>query len=72
MQKSETYFDNMSMPEFRVPIMFRIMGRCSEMGGTMGCEKRPKSQKFTSIICVEGFNGGGEIVFNNLLEGDKG
>ena len=36
MQKSETNFDNMSMLEFRIPIMFRSVGRCSEMGYTMG------------------------------------
>ena len=71
MEESETRFDNMPMSAFRVPIMFRSVGRCSEMGDTMGCEKRSKSQKFSPIICVKGFDGGGEIVFNKLLEGNK-
>ena len=42
MQESKTRFDNMSMPMFRIPIMFRSMGRCSEMSYTMGSEKGPK------------------------------
>ena len=36
MQESETDFDNMLMSTFRIPIMFRSMGRCSEMSYTMG------------------------------------
>ena len=36
MQESKTCFDNMSMPTIRIPIMFRSVGRCSEMGYTMG------------------------------------
>ena len=39
MQESETCFDNMPMLTFRIPIMFRSMGRCSEMGYTMGSEE---------------------------------
>ena len=39
MQESETHIDNMSMSAFRIPIMFRSVGRCSKMGYTMGCEK---------------------------------
>ena len=36
MQESETCFDNMLMLTFRLPIMFRSVGRCSEMSYTMG------------------------------------
>ena len=43
MQESETHFDNVPMPTFRVPIMFRSVGRGSEMGDTIGCKKGPKS-----------------------------
>ena len=71
MQASETRFDNMPMSAFRVPIMFKIVGRRSEMGDTMGCEKISKSQKFTPIIYAKGFDGGGEILFNKLLECNK-
>ena len=49
MQESETCFDNMPLSAFRVPIMFRSVGRYSEMGDTMGHEKRPKSQKSTPL-----------------------
>ena len=42
------------------------------MGYTMGCEKGPKRKKFAPIICVKCFNDDGEIVFNKLLEGNKG
>ena len=35
-------FDNMPMLGFRIPIVFRSVGRCSEMGYTMGSEKGPK------------------------------
>ena len=42
MQKSETRFDNMSMPTFIIPIIFRSVGRCSEMSYTMGRKKGPK------------------------------
>ena len=43
MQESETRFDNVPMPAFRVPIMFRSMGRCSEMGDTMGHKEGSES-----------------------------
>ena len=43
MQESETCFDNMSMPTFRIPIMFKSVGRCSKMGDTMGRKEGPKS-----------------------------
>ena len=43
MQESETRFDNMSMLAFKVPIMFRSVGRCNEMGDSMGHKKRSKS-----------------------------
>ena len=43
MQESETRFDNMPIPAFRIPIMFKSVGRCSEMGYTMGCKEEPKS-----------------------------
>ena len=43
MQESETRFNNMSMSTFRIPIMFRSVGRCNEMGYTMGCKEWPKS-----------------------------
>ena len=39
MQESETRFDNMSMSAFRIPIMFRSVGMCGEMGYTVGREK---------------------------------
>ena len=43
MQESETRFDNMPMSVFKIPIMFRSVGRrCSEMSYTMGREKGPK------------------------------
>ena len=42
MHESETCFDNMPMPTFRIPIMFRSMGRYSEMSYTMGREKGTK------------------------------
>ena len=38
MEESETSFDNMSMSAFRIPIMFKSVGRCSEMSYTMGHE----------------------------------
>ena len=44
MQRSETSFDNMPMSAFRVPIMFRSVGRCSEMGDTMGREKNRRAK----------------------------
>ena len=43
MQKSETRFENMSMLAFRIRIMFRNVGRCSEMGYTLGHKEGPKS-----------------------------
>ena len=39
MQESETCFNNMSMSAFKIPIMFRNVGRCNEMGDTMGRKK---------------------------------
>ena len=42
MQENEISFDNMPMPTIRIPIMFKSMGRCSEMSYTMGHEKGPK------------------------------
>ena len=39
MQESETYFDNISMSTFKIPIMFRSVGRCSEMSYAMSREK---------------------------------
>ena len=62
----------MSMSEFRIPIMFRRVGRCSEMSYTIGREKGSKGLNFAPFICVKCFNGGGEIVFIKLLEGNKG
>ena len=35
MKESETYFNNMPMLAFRMPIIFSSVGRCSEMGYTM-------------------------------------
>ena len=72
MQESETRFHNMPMSTFRIPIMFRSVGRCSEMSYTMDRKKGPKSWEFTPIIGVKRFNGGGKIIFNKVLEGDKG
>ena len=43
MQESETIFDKMPIPTFRIPIMFRSVGRCSEMGYTMGHKEGLKS-----------------------------
>ena len=43
MQKSETRFNNMLMSAFKVPIMFKSVGICSEMGDTMGHNEGPKS-----------------------------
>ena len=41
MQESETRFNNMLMLAFRIPILFRSVGRCSEMDYTMGCKEGP-------------------------------
>ena len=43
MQESETRFDNVSMSTFIIPIMFRSVERCSEMGYTMGRKEGLKS-----------------------------
>ena len=43
MQESETRLKNVSMTAFKVPIMFRSVGRCSEMGSTMGRKEGLKS-----------------------------
>ena len=43
MQESETCFDNMLMSAFKIPIMFKSVGRCSGMGYTMGRKEGPKS-----------------------------
>ena len=72
MQESETRFDNMQMSAFRIPIMFKSEGRYSEMGFTMGRKEGPKGCEFNPIIGVKCFNSGGEIIFNKLLEGNKG
>ena len=42
MQESETRFDNIRMPALRILIMFKSVGRSSEMDYTMGREKGPK------------------------------
>ena len=42
MQESEARFNNMPMLAFIIHIMFMSVGRCSEMGHTMGRKKRPK------------------------------
>ena len=42
MRESETRFDNMPMSAFKIPIMFKSVGRCSEMGYTMSREKGSK------------------------------
>ena len=43
MQESETHFDDMPMPTFRIPIVFRSVERSSEMGCTMGRKEGPKN-----------------------------
>ena len=43
MQESETHFDNVSMLTFKLPIMFKSVGRCSEIGYTMGCKEELNS-----------------------------
>ena len=46
MQESETHFDNMSMPAFRIPIIFRSVGRRSEMSYTIyGLRERTERLK---------------------------
>ena len=72
MQENETRLDNMSMALFIILIMFRSVGRCREMSYTMIHKEGPKSKEFTPIISVKCLNGGGEIIFNKLLEGNKG
>ena len=42
MEENETRFDNMLMPAFSIPFMFRSVGKFNEMGYTMGCEKGPE------------------------------
>ena len=39
MQESETRFDNIPMSALRIPIMFKSVGRYSEMGYIMGHKK---------------------------------
>ena len=34
MQESETHFENMLMSAFKIPMMLKSVGRCSEMGYT--------------------------------------
>ena len=58
----------MSMSTFRIPIMFKSVGRCSEMSYTMGREKGLKGQKLALIICVKCFSGGGEIISTSCLK----
>ena len=43
MQESETLFDNVLMSTSIVRIMFRSVGRCSEMGYTIGRKERLKN-----------------------------
>ena len=43
MQESETRLDIMLMLAFRLTIMFRSVGRCSEISYTMGSKEGPKS-----------------------------
>ena len=43
MLESETCFNNMSMLVFRIPIIFRSVGTCSEMGYTIGRKEGLKS-----------------------------
>ena len=45
MQESDTRFDNMPIPTFKIPIMFKSVWRCSEIGYTMGCEKGDRRAK---------------------------
>ena len=42
MQEGETHLDNLPMSAFRIPIIFMSVGRCSDMGYTMGHKKGPK------------------------------
>ena len=42
MQESETRFNNIPMSAFKIPIIFRSVGRCSEMSYTMGRKEGPK------------------------------
>ena len=51
MKESETRFDKMSMSTFRIPITFKSVGRYSEIGYTMGCEKdrRAKNSPLLSM-----------------------
>ena len=72
MHESETCFNNKLILAFKIPIIFKSVGRCSEMGYTMSRKEGPKSWEFTPIIDVKCFNGGGEIIFNKLLKGNKG
>ena len=41
-QEHETRFNNMPMLAFRIPIMFMSVGKCSDMGYTMGRKIGPK------------------------------
>ena len=46
MQESETHFDNMPMSTFRIHIMLRSVGMCSEMGYTYhGSRERTEGLK---------------------------
>ena len=49
MQERETRLDKRPMLAFRVSIMFRSVGRYSEMGYTMGHKKGPKGYKFAPL-----------------------
>ena len=42
MEESETRFDNILMSVFRIPIMLKSVGRCSDLGYTMCCKKGSK------------------------------
>ena len=58
MQESETRFDNMPMPAFKIPIMFKSVRRYSEMGYTMGLRERTEGLNIrphylcTSVLMV--------------------
>ena len=64
MQETETCFNNMPMSAFKIPIMFRSVGRCGEMSYIIGRKEGQKGKEFTPIISVKCFNIDGEIIFN--------
>ena len=72
MQESKTHFDNMPMLAFKIPIMFRSVGRCSKWVIPWVARKDRRAKNSSLIIYVKHFYGRGEIVFNKMLKGDKG